>query len=311
MRFAIKLSSGLLMVLGLTAYHEQSSLAQTAGGGTGTGAAGSGAAGAGGRGTGSQTPSTAGPGVVGQAPAQSPGQVPTAQAPAGQTPGQAPGGIPTGQPAKLPNNSNFQPGVSQQPSTGGVGLPTAGFNPQPLIMNPQIRQNLALTPQQMNQLTTSQGQLMNTFNTQLQQLQNLTPAEQQARIQALNTQFHTQFGTAANSVLNQTQQQRLQQLMLQQQGFSAFAQPNVQTQLKLTPNQITQLQQKQADFNRQLQLIQQTQDPGRRAQLWAQLRDTGITDLRGVLNQSQFQAWEQMTGQPFGFTFDMMNSTGR
>lgn len=281
MRFAIKLSTGLLLMIGLTTYGEQVSLAQKGGAGTAGAGAGTGAVG--------QTPGTAGPGTAGQAP----------------------GGIPTGTPAQLPNTSNFQPGVSQQPSTGGVGLPTAGFNPQPLLTNPQVGQHLGLTSQQLNQLSTNQNQLMNTFNPQLQQLGNLTPAEQQARIQAMNSQFNTRFGTAANSVLTPAQQQRYQQLQLQQPGFSVFAQPNVQGQLKLTPDQISRLERSQADFNRQMQLMQTTQDPARRQQLWEQLQDARTTTLRGVLNQSQLQAWQQMTGQPFRFTPNMMNSGGR
>ncbi len=304
MRFAMKLSIGLLLMIGLMGLSEQLSLAQkgggTTGGAVGTGATGTGTTGTGAAGTGAVGTGAAGTGAVGQTPGTAgPGVT-----------GQAPGGIPTGTPPALPNTSNFQPGVSQLPSTGGVPLPRAGFNPQPLLMNPQIGQNLGLNSQQLNQLNTNQTQLLNTFNTQLQQLQqqgNLTPAQRNAQLQALTNQFNTQFGTAANSVLTPTQQQRLQQLQLQQAGVSAFFQPSVQAQLKLTPGQIGQLQQHQADFNRQMQLIQRTQDPARRQQLFQQLQEAQNLGIRGVLNQSQLQTFEQLTGQPFSFTSEMMS----
>jgi hypothetical protein len=276
MRFGIKLSSGLLLALGLITYNAADSFAQRAGV----------------TGGGSQTPGVA----------QPPGSAPNA--PASQIPNALPQ-TPSA-PALQPGNPAGVPNSNQQSLSPGPGATTSpAFNPQPFIMHPIVGQNLGLTSQQQQQLTTTQQQLMNNFNTRMQGLNNLPQAEQNARMQTLRNQFNTQFGTAANGILTQQQQQRLQQLQLQQPGFSAFGQPAMQSQLNLTPNQVSQLATKQADFNRQLQQIRMTQDPGRRAQLWEQLRDSRMDALRSVLTPQQLQTWSQLTGRPFGFTMDM------
>ncbi len=106
-------------------------------------------------------------------------------------------------------------------------------------------------------------------------------------------------------VLNEEQYTRYQQLVLQQQGPSALARPEIAEKVGLSEAQIQQIRQiQQAQQEAMRGMMQGGGGGGDRAAMQQQMQAMRAeTDKKvlGVLNADQKATWEAMLGKPFTF----------
>jgi hypothetical protein len=242
-----------------------------------------------------QPPATKGqpPGTVGQSQIQPPAiQPPTTQ---GQLPGTA--GQSQSNPAKAGQGGIFQPQAGQQ------GGSPSGVSQTPWFSDPGVQKHLNLTQEQSNQLTTSYGQSLNNYNMGLQGLDKLSDQQRAARMQELFNGFNKGVVDPAGTILNPQQLQRFNQLHLQNQGYGAFNNPEIQQKLKLTNDQSVNLRQYEQQYNQKVNDILKgaVTDPQGAAKQYEEFRRQNSEQINSMFTPQQVQMWREMTGDLYSF----------
>jgi putative membrane-bound dehydrogenase-like protein len=155
--------------------------------------------------------------------------------------------------------------LSQQPPGGGFGKGKGGKGAKgadhmTLFQNPQVRAELKITEDQLADL----------------------PA---ASLKALA------------EILDPGQLQRLRQIYLQQKGDSAFLEPDVAGELKLTQEQTKKIQKAFDDQAKQQAAL--FEEGGFSPAKMQELQKATTAAIQGALTPAQKTAWAKLTGEPF------------
>ena len=105
-------------------------------------------------------------------------------------------------------------------------------------------------------------------------------------------------------VLKSEQMKRYRQIQLQQLGLMAFTEPDVQSQLKLSDEQVGLIRKINAES--QTQRREFAQGGGNRGEMQkkgAILGKESMDKALAVLSADQKQAWQDMNGEPFEVRF--------
>lgn len=169
----------------------------------------------------------------------------------------------------------------------GMGMASA------LLERPDVQRELNLTEQQKTQIR----QMQEAMRAAWQEMRNLPPQERRQKMEELRQK------NDPTKVLNETQKKRLRELELQAMGPTAFLQPEVADELKLTQEQRSRLQ--GIVMQQMQQLREQFQSggfgQGQGAQTFQQLREQAEKQMLEVLTPAQREKWQQMQGKPFQF----------
>ena len=138
--------------------------------------------------------------------------------------------------------------------------------------------------------------------------QTTDPAERVKQAAERRAQQHKDVA----AILTDSQMKRLDELMLQRQGYSALGQEEVQTALKLSPDQIQKVKDLMTKEREAGQALRQRRTDGTMTQEEIQAAtkkntDTTNAELAKVLTSDQAVKFKEMQGKPF--TFDA--TTGR
>ena len=162
-----------------------------------------------------------------------------------------------------------------------------------LLERPDVQRELNLTEQQKTQIR----QMQEAMRAAWQEMRNLPPQERRQKMEELRQK------NDPTKVLNETQKKRLRELELQAMGPTAFLQPEVADELKLTQEQRSRLQ--GIVMQQMQQLREQFQSggfgQGQGAQNFQQLREQAEKQMLEVLTPAQREQWQQMQGKPFAF----------
>ena len=162
-----------------------------------------------------------------------------------------------------------------------------------LLQRPDVQRELNLTEQQKTQIR----QMQEAMRTAMQEMRNMPPQERRQKMEELRQK------NDPTKVLNETQKKRLRELELQAMGPTAFLQPEVADELKLTQEQRSRLQ--GIVMQQMQQLREQFQGggfgQGQGAQSFQQIREQAEKQMLEVLTPAQRQQWQQMQGKPFQF----------
>jgi len=128
------------------------------------------------------------------------------------------------------------------------------INRTPFFTNQQVAPQIKINEQQQTQLSQAYEQAWARVNQGINQMpQNLTEAQRQQRITALQQGFYKEFDESAMRILTDpASRNRFRELNLQQRGFGAFSEPLVQ-QLTLTPAQQQTFNQLQLEWSNRMQ----------------------------------------------------------
>jgi len=169
----------------------------------------------------------------------------------------------------------------------GMGMASA------LLERPDVQRELNLTEQQKTQIR----QMQEAMRAAWQEMRNLPPQERRQKMEELRQK------NDPTKVLNESQKKRLREIELQAMGPTAFLQPEVADELKLTQEQRSRLQ--GIVMQQMQQLREQFQGggfgQGQGAQNFQQIREQMEKQMLEVLTPAQREKWQQMQGKPFQF----------
>lgn len=176
----------------------------------------------------------------------------------------------------------------------GFGRMGGGAN---LLRRPEVQAELKLTDDQKTKVTDMLAKLREDMQGRIQDLRDASPEERQkimAEIQAEQTK-------RVNAILNTDQQKRFKEISLQQQGYSALAMPDVQTELKLTDDQkskIKDILQHQGEAQREIFQNAGGDREAARSKMEALRKETD-DKIAALLTDDQKNQWKAMLGTPF------------
>jgi hypothetical protein len=192
------------------------------------------------------------------------------------------------------------PAGAQQPKHKGHGsrMPMGGG--AGLIANQDVQKELKLTKEQTSKAEAGARAVREKYHGEFAKFDEL---DAQARFEKTaeivrNMTSETNKGLA--DVLKPEQMKRYRQIQLQQLDLMAFTEPDVQSQLKLSDEQVGLIRRINAES--QSQRREFAQGGGNRGEMQkkgAILGKESMDKALAVLSADQKQAWKDMTGEPF------------
>ncbi len=187
--------------------------------------------------------------------------------------------------------------------------------PTELLRRPQVREELQLTPEQLEQIDQLRSQLrqeMFSMFDLFRQMRSAQDDQQREQIRQQIENFRRQLRQKAlqelSKILSPEQMRRLEQLQLREQGVRALAQDEYAQKLGLSREQkdkIAQILQKQQERREQLFRRARQAPPEQRRQQFEQmgqelqrLREQTEQEVFQVLTARQRQKWEELLGPP-------------
>lgn len=166
-----------------------------------------------------------------------------------------------------------------------------------LLRRPDVQMELKVTDDQKKQLMEAGEKFRASGQELREKLQNAS-MEERMKLLAERTAEETRV---LGGILNKDQQTRLRQLVLQQQGLTAAAQPDVADELKLTDDQKTKVREIVAGHLRSVrELFQGGANADAREKFLALTRETS-GKVEAILTGEQKTRWKEMQGAEFKF----------
>jgi Spy/CpxP family protein refolding chaperone len=190
---------------------------------------------------------------------------------------------------------------------GGFGGP--GF----FVGNKGVQKELKLTDEQVKKAEDALKTIREKHQQEFAGIQDLPQEERREKFQALNKTVSEEQTKALADVLSADQVKRLKQIMLQVRGAQAFADPEVQKELKLTDDQKDKIKTIGDDARQEGQSIREAAagDFQEMQKKMAALNKETMEKVSGVLTDDQKKAWKDLTGDAFEFKPDPGQFGGR
>jgi hypothetical protein len=202
------------------------------------------------------------------------------------------------------------PTFAQQPKRkgggfgGGFGFGMGGG--AGLLMNEGVQKELKLDSDQVSKAESIVRDVREKHQGDFAKLQDLDAQERREKMAEIGRAMTSETNKALADVLKPEQMKRYRQIQLQQQGLTAFTEPDVQAKLKLSDDQVGQIRRIAADNQGQMRELFQPGGGGNREeamQKMATLRKEGMDKALAVLSSDQKDAWKDLTGEPFEVRF--------
>ncbi len=191
------------------------------------------------------------------------------------------------------------PALAQQGRGGGGGRGGIGM----LLSNASVQQELKLEPAQIEKAKELSTKLREKVTAATQGLEG---QERFAKIREISKELNTEANTGAKEFLKPEQLHRLHQIEHQVQGEQAFTDEHVQTQLKLTDTQKSDIASIVQASNTELRSLSQNfqSDPeGTRAKITEHRKGT-LAKVESKLTDEQKTAYKELLGAPFEIKFE-------
>jgi hypothetical protein len=172
-----------------------------------------------------------------------------------------------------------------------------------LIQNDGVQKEVGLTDEQAKKITVLADKIRDTVRTELDK-QKVGPTERHGDEQKMAV-LQKALGEATKEVeriLTPPQMKRLRQLCLQQSGNQAFTEPDVAKTLKLSKEQIDQIEKINNAANKKLRDIFAAAQGGELEDMRTKgtaLRKATLDQVMSMLSAEQQQSWEELVGKPF------------
>lgn len=197
------------------------------------------------------------------------------------------------------------PGAAQRPQLppGGLG----GFGrPGMLLMNQSVQEELKMSKEQVDIVSEAIRRIETRYWDDFKKLQALKADEMREKFPELMKSVAEETNKVASEHLRPDQRKRLRQIELQQRGYEAFDEPEVQKALRLTEEQKAKMKVIQDDTRKDVEDIVKA---GRGNFLGVMpkvmsTRKEAMDRVQAVLKDEQRQAWKELTGQPFQVKFE-------
>lgn len=178
-------------------------------------------------------------------------------------------------------------------------------NRVPWFSGDDVRNQLNLSTEQYDNLTTAYNRSWRAYNNGVNSLRtNLTPQQRAQQQQALSNRFYESMAPAvADNVSDPLARQRYNQMFWQYRAYGAFQDPQVQKQLSLSPAQVQQFDQYGRDWNRQMTTWNRNYANQRQTttRSFNRFRDQQQQRIQSTLTPEQRAVWGDLTGQAYPF----------
>jgi hypothetical protein len=133
------------------------------------------------------------------------------------------------------------------------------------------------------------------------------------RLSEYRSRFDDEFNRSTSDVFrNDAQRNRFNELRLQYQGYGAFNNPRLQSELNLNDTQIRQLQELNRDWDTNINDLRSTYASDREGATsrFNDFNASARTRFEGILTDQQREQFNQMTGEPFDFGANTILGSG-
>jgi Spy/CpxP family protein refolding chaperone len=192
------------------------------------------------------------------------------------------------------------PAPAQQRQRGGFGFGGLGF----LVQNEGVQKELKLDKEQIDKAKDAVQKVREKHQDEFAKLRDLGREEAFEKMQAINKTVTQETVKALEDILKPEQLKRLKQIELQQRGYVAFSDPEVQKSLKLTDEQKGKIKTIVEDAGKEMRELFQGGDFQAAQKKMPALRKETMDKVSAILKDDQKQAWKDMTGQPFEVRFE-------
>ncbi len=180
----------------------------------------------------------------------------------------------------------------------GMGMMGGGIN---LLANKSVQKELKLSDEQVEKVEKAATEIREKMMEKGQELRELEGEERQEKMQALMKEMATESRKVTDDVLKPEQAKRLEQISLQQRGTSAFADPELQTKLKMTDEQKNKVKDLNDEAMAAMQELRQGFADDREGTMkkMQDLQKETSGKAMALMTDDQKALWKDMTGEPF------------
>ena len=194
------------------------------------------------------------------------------------------------------------PALAQQGRGGGRGG-FGGGGIGMLLTNPGVQQELKLDATQIEKAKEVADKAREKMTASRDSLQSLQGDERFKKMAELNKEVNDEANKSVAAFLSKDQIHRLHQIQHQVQGAQAFSDEHVQTRLKLTDAQKTEIAAINTEAREKMRSIFQDAGGDREAAMakTTELRKETLAKIESKLTDEQKTAYKELLGAPFKF----------
>jgi hypothetical protein len=196
-----------------------------------------------------------------------------------------------------------------QPGRGGAGMFGGGGNPLMLLANADVQKELSLTDDQKEKVKSAGDKMREKMREAFQG----GGQPDREKMQAMMKEMNDEATKTVKETLKPEQQKRLKEIQYQAMGAQAFANADVQKELKITDEQKEKLNTINQDMQKEMRELRQGgnfQDPETQKKIQA-LRKETTEKTMAVLTDDQKKTWKDMTGEPVKYNLQQGFGGGR
>jgi LTXXQ motif family protein len=176
-----------------------------------------------------------------------------------------------------------------------------------LLTNKSVQKELKLDGAQSEKVKTLANDVAAKGRAAVAKFKDLPESERREKMHELMTATCADAMTTLRGVLTAEQFKRYEQIVLQQRGMMAFADSEIQKNLKLTDVQKGRLHNLANDFHGQMRELSQSVSPANMAEVHEQgtaVQRKALDHAVAALSAEQKVAWKELVGEPFEVKFE-------
>ncbi|AGA25501.1 hypothetical protein [Singulisphaera acidiphila] len=191
------------------------------------------------------------------------------------------------------------PTAQAQGFRGGFG----GAGGYGLLSNKSVQQELKLEGEQAEKVS----KIVSEINAKTREkMQDIPQEERREKIAGIQRAANEEIKAAVKGDLKAEQTTRLEQIIRQNQGLQAFADPTTAEKLSLTGDQKAKIRELGQEIAEKSQEIFQSAGDDRQAAMGKlqALRKEALEKVVASLTDDQKKSWKELTGEPFEIKFE-------
>jgi hypothetical protein len=193
--------------------------------------------------------------------------------------------------------------AQQQKGRGGFGMGMGGG--AAILRAPNVQKDLKLSEEQVGKVQDVLRESFEKHQGDLQGVRDLPAEERNAKMQAVGKAINDEVKKGLS--LSDEQSKRFDQIVLQNRGLQAFADPAVAEKLKLTDDQRSKIRELgQASFRGAGGAFRKDASKEDRAEATKKMLETrreNLAKVQAMLTDDQKKAWKELTGEPIEAQF--------
>jgi hypothetical protein len=173
-----------------------------------------------------------------------------------------------------------------------------------ILMVPNVQKDLKMTDDQTGKVQDTLRSVNEKHRDEFEALRDAAPEERISKMMALGKAVNEEVKKELG--FSEAQSKRFDQIVLQQRGTTAFAEPEVAQKLNLTDDQKSQIREINESLRGQFGGFNKDASEEERAEARRKMqarRAETMSKALAVLNDEQKKTWKELTGEPIEINF--------